>query len=66
MARKGRQDRGLYQRTNAQGKLCWHVRLFHNGKGNKFGPFPTKTMARDFYEKCKREQREGPILFPTI
>ena len=40
----------------------WHVRLFHNGKGNKFGPFSTKTMARDFYEKCKREQREGQFF----
>ncbi len=62
MARKGRVDRGLYTKINAQGKLMWHVRLFHNGKGNKFGPFSTKTMARDFYEKCKREQREGQFF----
>jgi site-specific recombinase XerD len=62
MARKGRVDRGLYTKPNVQGKVLWHVRLFHNGKGNKFGPFSTKTMARDFYEKCKREQREGQFF----
>jgi len=62
MARKGRLDRGLYTKTNVQGKLVWCVRLFHNGKGKKFGPFTTKTMARDFYEKCKREQREGQFF----
>jgi site-specific recombinase XerD len=58
MARKGRVDRGLYTKPNVQGKVLWHVRLFHNGKGKKFGPFLTKTKAREFYEKCKREQRE--------
>ncbi len=62
MARKGRVDRGLYSKPNVQGKLLWYVRLFHHGKGNRFGPFPTKTMAREFYEKCKREQREGQFF----
>ena len=59
MARKGRQDRGLYQRTNAQGKLVWYVRLYHQGKERRFGSFPTKTQAREFYEKAKTEQHEG-------
>ncbi|MCB9774687.1 MAG: site-specific integrase [Nitrospiraceae bacterium] len=62
MARKGRVDRGLYSKPNVQGKLLWYVRLFHHGKGNRFGPFTTKTMAREFYEKCKREQREGQFF----
>ena len=59
MARKGRQDRGLYQRTNAQGKAVWYVRLYHEGKERHFGSFPTKTKAREFYEKAKTEQKEG-------
>ena len=59
MARKGRQDRGLYQRINAQGKLVWYVRLAHQGKERHFGSFPTKTKARQFYEKAKTEQHEG-------
>ena len=58
MARKGRQDRGLHQRTNAQGKSLWYVRLWHNGKERRFGSFKTKTNARKFYEKAKREQDE--------
>ncbi len=58
MARKGRTDRGLLQRTNAQGKIVWNARLSHNGKEQQFGSFPTKTKAREFYEKAKLEQKE--------
>ena len=58
MARKGRTDRGLLERTNAQGKPVWYVRLFHNGQERWFGSFPTKTQAREFYEKSKLEQTE--------
>lgn len=58
MARKGRTDRGLLQRQDVQGKLVWHVRLYHHGQERRFGPFPTKTQAREFYEKAKREQKE--------
>lgn len=59
MARKGRQDRGLYQRQDAQGNTTWYVRLAHQGKDCRFGSFPTKTKARMFYEKAKTEQHEG-------
>ena len=59
MARKARQDRGLLQRKDAQGKLVWHVRLWHNGQERRFGSFPNKTTAREFYEKAKLEQKEG-------
>ncbi|MEC4680774.1 MAG: tyrosine-type recombinase/integrase [Nitrospirota bacterium] len=59
MARKGRTDRGLYQRINAQGKPLWYVRLVHNGKECRFGSFHTKTKAREFYAKAKTEQQEG-------
>ncbi len=59
MARKGRQDRGLYQRTNAQGKALWYVRLYHQKRERRFGSFATKTKAREFYEKAKLEQQEG-------
>jgi integrase len=59
MARKGRQDRGLLQRQDAQGKIVWHVRLYHNGKERRFGSFPNKTQARSFYDKAKVEQHEG-------
>lgn len=58
MARKGRQDRGLLQLENAHGKSVWYVRLHHHGKERRFGSFPTKTKAREFYEKAKREQAE--------
>jgi len=59
MARKGRLDRGLYAKPNVQGKLVWYVRLYHNGKERRFGSFPTKTKAREFYDKAKVEQKEG-------
>ena len=59
MARKGRTDRGLLQRKDAQDKLVWYVRLSHNGRERWFGSFPTKTKAREFYEKAKVEQKEG-------
>ena len=48
MARKGIVDRGLYSKPNFQGKVLWYVRMFHNGKSKKFGPFAKKTMTREF------------------
>jgi integrase len=59
MARAGRKDRGLFIRADSSGKLLWHVRLTHQGEDRKFGSFPTKTAAREFYEKAKKEQKEG-------
>lgn len=59
MARQGRKDRGLFQRPNTSGELEWCVRLSVNGKDKKFGAFPNKTKAREFYEKAKLEQKEG-------
>jgi len=35
------------------------VRLWHEGRERRFGSFPTKTKAREFYEKSKLEQHEG-------
>jgi len=59
MARKGRVDRGLMQKKDVNGKLVWYVRLYHNGKQRQFGALPTKTKAREFYEKAKVQQKEG-------
>ena len=59
MARKGRIDSRLLPRQDVQGKLHWYVRLYHHGKERRFGSFPTKTKAREFYEKAKTEQKEG-------
>ena len=59
MARKGRLDRGLVQRKDATGKLIWRVRLYHDGRERQFGSFPSKTKAREFYEKAKLEQKDG-------
>ena len=59
MARKGHQDRGLLSKPDASGKLLWYVRLMHEGKERRFGSFPTKTKAREFYTKAKAEQHEG-------
>mgnify|MGYP001199980781 CR=1 FL=1 len=53
MARKGRIDRGLLQKHDAEGKKIWYVRLHHEGKERRFGSFSTKTSARDFYNKAK-------------
>ena len=58
MARKGRLDRGLRQKKDANGKTVWYVRLYNNGKEHQFGAFPSKTKAREFYEQAKREQKE--------
>lgn len=59
MARAGRKDRGLLSKPDSAGKVMWHVRLYHEGKERRFGSFPNKTAARDFYEKAKLEQKEG-------
>lgn len=57
MARKGRVDRGLVQKRNTAGQKVWYVRLYHNGKEEWFGSFPSKTEARDFYDNSKSQQR---------
>ena len=59
MTRAGRKDRGLLQRVDATGKPMWYVRFWHEGRERRFGRFPTKTKAREFYEKAKLEQKEG-------
>ena len=59
MARKGHQDRGLLSKLDSTGKPLWYVRLMHEGKERRFGSFPTKTKARQFYAKAKTEQHEG-------
>lgn len=59
MPRAGRTDRGLLSRPNSTGKLVWYVRLYHEGRERRFGSFPNKTKAREFYEKAKMEQKEG-------
>jgi integrase len=60
MARAGRKDRGLVPKCDADGKIVgWIVRLYHEGRDRRFGTFPTKTEARDFYEKAKQEQKVG-------
>lgn len=59
MARAGRKDRGLLSRPDATGKPVWYVRLTHEGRERRFGSFPNKTKAREFYEKAKLEQKEG-------
>jgi len=46
-------------KVDATGKLLWYVRLMHDGKDRRFGSFPTKTKAREFYQKAKTEQHEG-------
>jgi len=59
MARAGRKDRGLLSKPDSTGKPFWYVRLSHDGKERRFGSFPNKTKAREFYEKAKLEQKEG-------
>lgn len=59
MARQGRKDRGLLCKPDSTGKPVWFVRLYHEGRERRFGSFPNKTQARDFYEKAKHEQKSG-------
>jgi len=59
MARAGRKDRGLLSKLDSIGKPVWFVRLYHEGRERRFGSFPNKTKAREFYEKTKLEQKEG-------
>src|SRR5215475_11264951 len=58
-AQKGRLDRGLMEKRTASGQRVWYVRLYHHGKEERFGSFPTKTEARNFYDNAKKEQRDG-------
>jgi hypothetical protein len=59
VARQGRRDRGLYCKRDTAGRMLWYVRLYHEGRDRRFGSFPNKTKAREFYEKAKLEQAEG-------
>ena len=59
MARAGRKDRGLLMKKDSMDKPLWYVRLYHEGRERRFGSFPNKTKAREFYEKAKLEQKEG-------
>src|SRR2546427_669692 len=59
MARADRKDRGLLSKTTADGTILWYVRLYHQGQEKRFGSFPTKTAAREYYEKAKAEQKLG-------
>jgi hypothetical protein len=59
MARAGRKDRGLLSKIDAAGKPKWYVRLYHEGKDQRIGPFNDKTQARNFYNKSKTEQLQG-------
>jgi integrase len=52
----------LMQRKDTQDKLVWYVRLYHHGKERRFGAFPNKTKARDFYEEAKKNQRDGQFF----
>ena len=63
MARAGRKNRGLFTRPDSSGKPLWYVRLSHSGRERRFGSFPNKTAAREFYEKAKKEQKEK-CFFP--
>ena len=63
MARKGGKDRGLIE-VKVNGVSVWYVRLTHNGVTlPRFGPFTTKTEAKDFYRDRKAEQGRG-LFFP--
>ena len=59
MARLGRKDRGLLSRTDSAGKSTGTCGCGMNGREKRFGSFPTKTKASEFYERAKLEQHEG-------
>lgn len=59
MARAGRKDRGLFQRTLKSGEKVWAVRVAVQGRMQQFSPFKSKGDARAFYEKTKTEQMQG-------
>jgi hypothetical protein len=46
-------------KLDSTSKRVWFVRLYHEGRERRFGSFPNKTKAREFYEKAKLEQKEG-------
>ena len=58
MARKGGENRGIYTRRLADGRFVHYVRLWHEGRRQQFGSFPSKSEARTFYQNAKREQKE--------
>jgi len=62
MAGSKKDDRGLVKRKTIVGKIVWYVRLSHEGKMRWFGPYPTKTEARQFYEDSKTDQRRGKFF----
>ena len=66
MARRGRRDRGLYSRPNAQGTVRWYVRIAVEGRMQTFAPhggFPTKREATTFLDDLRTRIRHG-TFFP--
>jgi integrase len=59
MARKHRQDRGLFPYRLKGGTLLYGVRLYRHGVAYKWSGFPRKQEARDWYEDRRRDVREG-------
>ena len=59
MARKHRDDRGLFQYHLATGALRYGVRLYYRGVPHKWSGFIRKQEARDWYEDRRRDIREG-------
>lgn len=61
--RRDFQNRGLEVITRSDGSKYWRVRIQHDGKGNRFGPFKSEETARAFYAKIK-DQCRGQLFFP--
>jgi integrase len=59
MARKGREDRGLFPYHLKDGTLLYGVRLYRHGEPYKWQGFKRKKEARDWYEDRRKDIREG-------
>ncbi len=65
MARKDGKDRGLVEVKRPGRTSHWKARLYHLGKEWRSKAVPTKTEARNIYNKKKAEFREAEY-FPAI
>jgi integrase len=56
MARKDGKDRGILEYPKKSGH--WWMRAYHEGKEKRCGPFPTKSEARNVYDRWTVERRK--------
>lgn len=61
MGRPAKREKGLYTRTDAQGRVWWHFRIYLSKREIRGGPFATKHEAKAAREALASDYRRGRV-----